>query len=221
MKVMLVEFPSPLGLPYHKPVRGLIACAPEPVGLHVGLQEDRGVAVSIVPLSRKAFAHLRQDHRGQVEGCDPGEDKKTGIVHDEVKGSLALFKGPADVPVPGRHLPSGGAEAQCGHEAIAGVDEIAHLGSWKRFVPEVMVSLDQFVPKSGTSSPPHDRERQFSKGTGREANRFSRLRSRCQTGSDASVSVDILRRGQRDQSVAVHAKHGDPAGHVLPAAVRA
>ena len=78
----------------------------------------------------------------------PGQDKKAGVVDDQVEIAFALLVTPADVTISWGCLPSGGTEAEQGDRLFCGVDEIALLGTGKRFIAEVMVVLDIFVPKA-------------------------------------------------------------------------
>jgi hypothetical protein len=61
----------------------------------------------------------------EVFAAEPGEDQKTGIVHQQVKSTLALFWRPADEAVSRLGVTGGSPKAEKGNDAIVGTDEVA------------------------------------------------------------------------------------------------
>ena len=59
---------------------------------------------------------------------------------------LSLGVGPADEPIPGRGLPSGGSEAEEGEDVAVSLGEVSELGSGQLLVSQVVVAIDVLVP---------------------------------------------------------------------------
>ena len=143
--------------------------------------------------------------------------RKRALLTIRWRLSLALFMRPADVTIPRCALPSGGAKAEQGDGLLGGVDEVAQLRAGKRFVSEVMVALDIFVPEARFDLFCTRDASQRRECTGRWVERFSRIVVR----ADANTRIGPLaaRRGQLDEAVVVHPQHGDPCGHVFQSAI--
>ncbi len=102
-----------------------------------GLQQQGSIAITLAPMAGKYPGRLRQYHGSQVLRLHPGQDRKAGIVDDQMEMAFALFVTPADVTISRCALPSGGAKAEQGNRMVCGVNKISQLGTGKRLVAEV------------------------------------------------------------------------------------
>ena len=59
MEMLAVELPSSLRASYMNPVGCPIAGAPEPILVYESFQENRLIAVALLPIPRQAFGHGR------------------------------------------------------------------------------------------------------------------------------------------------------------------
>ena len=142
------EFTASLGLADAYPVGGPVAGAVEAVFLNEGFEENGAVLVALFPIVRETFGDRGKDAGGEVLGMDPGEDEKAGVVDNQMEVLCALLRVPADEAVAGCDLPGGGSEAEKSHKLpVFTVHKIARLRPRKRFVPEVVVAMNEFVPK--------------------------------------------------------------------------
>jgi hypothetical protein len=66
-----------------------------------------------------------------------------------VKVLLALLMAPADKLIARRALPSGGAKAQEGDQAVIGTDPIAQLRTGEGLEAKIVVAVNEFIPPAG------------------------------------------------------------------------
>ena len=106
------ELAAPLGLADMNPVGRPVTGAREAVLFDKGFQQQRAVAIAVLPVPRKLPGRQPQYFGGEVVRADPRQDQEAGVVDDEMEVSLALPVVPADEAVARGALPGGGAKAQ-------------------------------------------------------------------------------------------------------------
>lgn len=79
MLVGAVELAASFGPSDIDPVRCLVACPGKPAGLDKGLDEQRSVPVSGLPVRSKPAGDPGKDVRGEVRNADLGQDQKAGV----------------------------------------------------------------------------------------------------------------------------------------------
>ena len=65
-------------------------------GLHKGFEQDRAVAVSLLPIDGQLACDPRQNFRRESFGLDPGQDQESGVVDDELQVLAPLAFLPAN-----------------------------------------------------------------------------------------------------------------------------
>ena len=81
----------------------------------------------------------------QVMALHPRQDQISGVIDYQLEITFALIARPTDEAVPIGDLPRRCPETQKGEQVVIGIDHIAFLGAGERFVPQVMVAMDEFV----------------------------------------------------------------------------
>jgi hypothetical protein len=192
---MAVEFASTLCLANEDPVGGAIARSPETLSVDEGLQEDRCIFVTVLPIREHALDGSAQDAGGEVGRDNPGKDQETGVVDHEGEIAPTLLRGPADKLVAWRHGPSRGAKPQGGEEMMAAEDQISELSSRQGLVSEVMVALNEFVPEDGVLTGIHKLELERTELFSRNGQGTAGVAGRGEFGTEAAIAVAFLGRG--------------------------
>ena len=110
--VVAVELAAALGVTDVDPVCGPVAGSLESLSFHEGFEQNRAVAVALLPVLAQPSDCRPKDAGGEVVGSNPGEDQETCVVDDPVEAEQALVLGPADELVAWRHGPRRGSKAQ-------------------------------------------------------------------------------------------------------------
>ena len=145
--VFAIELSAALGLADVQPVGGTIAGAPKTRLLHKGFQQNRSVAVAILPILRQLFDHTGENTRGQVRTANPGENQEASVVNHPMQVVLSLLSRPTDESVSRARCPRHGTETQNRQQVRTAEDPISDLSTRQRLVFQVVKALDQLVPQ--------------------------------------------------------------------------
>jgi hypothetical protein len=102
----------------------------------------------------------------------------------------------------------------------AGADQISDLRSRKGPVAKIMIALDQFVPEGGLPASLHHSKGQLPEGAAGHAQCGFRIGGLGGLGPMSTVYIVVARWRQLKDTVTMHTEHGNPARHLLEAAVR-
>jgi len=80
---------------------------------------------------------------------DPGQDKKPGVVDNEVEVLLALLGAPTDKVISGGCFPDRCPKTQKGYDLLLEIDNVSDLIPWYWPVSKIVIALDIFVPQVG------------------------------------------------------------------------
>jgi len=105
------------------------------------------ITISVFPVFEQTFSDGSQYFRSEIANGNPGENKKSGVVNDQVKIADTLFGSPPDKVVPWRGFPGSGPETQSCRKMRSGEDQISDLCAGQWIVSQIMVTLNQFVPE--------------------------------------------------------------------------
>jgi len=215
-----IEFAAAFCDPQEGPVCGLIAGSEKSWLLDEGLKEDRSVAVTRLPVVRKPSGCHGENAGGEVPASDPGEDEEACVVGDEVQTALTLLGGPTDEPVSGLSFPGGGPEPKQGNGVSGSTDEIANLVPRERLISQVVVALKVFVVEVGFLTGCDGFKLEVSEFLWRRnvdgGNRVGLLGT---PKIGFAVVVPVAGGRQTQQTVFLHAEHGDATAHLLEPSV--
>src|SRR5208283_1318055 len=135
-----VEFAASLGLADVDPVGGLIAGAAEAIGLDKGFEQNRTVAVALLPMGGQQTRNTSKDLGSKPFGLNPGQNEKARVVHDQMHVLEALLGSPADELIAWGGFPGGGAKSQEGYEACIDAHKVAQLSPGQRLIAQIVVA---------------------------------------------------------------------------------
>ena len=212
--VFFFEFSAALGCSDFDPVGGAVAGAGEPLPFDEGFQKDGAVAVAGEPVGGDAPGKEGEKAGGEVAGLHPRWDQKAVVVDDQVQAGTARRVGPTDEVIPRGNEPGAGSEAQSPNDFAAAASEVAELSAGHRAGSQVMMGLQELVVDGAVGLGLHDVQADIAellRTQGDEALRQGQEHPGI--GFLAALGSCSLRRGQDDESGAVHAQQRDFATH--------
>ncbi len=199
------------------PVGGTVGGAGEAITVGERFEEQGAIAVTSRPVGGELAGSQGEDAGGQIAYRNPGQYQEARVVDDQVQAGLALVGGPANEVVAGRGLPGCGTEAQHPQQDAVTVDEVAQLRAGEGVEAQVVILRDEIVPAArgyGVADEVEGETGEVAAGAGERG-----ARGRGAAGDGGGTCVFMLRLGQGDQAVTVHAQQRDAAGHVFESAV--
>ncbi len=141
-------FPAAAGLADAQPVRGLVAGGPEPLGVDVGLGQQRAGSEPALPVPGQLPGRHPEAGGGQIARTDPGQDQEPGVAHHPDAVPVPAAPAPADPCVPAGQRPGRAVEQQAGKPAAAAVvNEAADVRAERPLMAEIVVAVHQRVPQ--------------------------------------------------------------------------
>src|SRR6185369_6212177 len=116
--------------------------------LHKGLQQQRPIAILLLPVCGQSLDGQAQDLVGQMAYLHPGQEQKPRIGDDLLAMSFARLTTPADPAVAVMQVPGGSAKPEGTQPANITPDQIADLGADQRLIAAVMVGGDHLFPQA-------------------------------------------------------------------------
>src|SRR5664279_6513098 len=106
----------------------------------------------------------------------------------QAQGALLVI--PPDVLIARLDLPSRGSKTQSGQQsAISAPNQVAHLGATQGPITQVMIPLDQFIPKGRALCPFHPLENQRLQSSHRCLHRLSGVGSRTEFKTEPPTAI--------------------------------
>src|SRR5206468_11028353 len=82
------------GVSQADPVRGAIASTTETSGINQGFQQERTVAITLLPVAWELTGGARQNRRSQSFHLDPRKNQESAVVDDVLQVARALSRVP-------------------------------------------------------------------------------------------------------------------------------
>lgn len=143
MKSLTIPFASTFGEANLGPVGSFVAGALKPFSIHEGLKEDDCVVIDSFPIPGDDSGHLTQNVRGKIGDFNPGQDKETGILDNEMDVFISVDRFPFDEVIPTGHLPSCCPPTDTGQRTSFMKDNVLEVFTHCLAVAKVMVSLNK------------------------------------------------------------------------------
>ena len=95
--------------------------------LNKSFQEEGLITISGFPVFGQTFSNGSQYFRSEVVNSNPGKNKKSCVVNNQVEIICTVFGGPPDKVIPWRGFPGCCSKTKICQEMSSGKDQISHL----------------------------------------------------------------------------------------------
>jgi hypothetical protein len=143
-----IELAAALRIAEILPVGRFVTGTSEARFLDKGLEQDRSIGVTDIPVMSQAPRGEGEDARSEVFAVDPWKDEEPGVIDDEMQITFPLLPRPTDEGIAWVGFPGTGAKAERCNDLAAGADKVTQLRARQRLMPQVVMSLDVRIPQS-------------------------------------------------------------------------
>ena len=141
----LVVFATTSGQAEQGPVGDAVACAGEAFGIDKGLQPKKRMLVQTLPVFGDGSGDTPEQMGREMRNLYPGQDKKSGVVCQQVAVTLPALGRPAQVRITTVDSIGRRGKSETGHHATGGIGQIFQVFAHGLSISQVMVLPDQTV----------------------------------------------------------------------------
>jgi len=129
------------------PIGRTVTSALEALGVHIGFDQEDGVAVALQPVGAEALQVKAQTMGSQVGPATfAGEQREPSVASHQMASGVALSVGPTDLGIAGPQMESGAGPPQQAEPLPVLLDDIPQRLADHAMLFEVVLFPNQFVP---------------------------------------------------------------------------
>ena len=147
---LAVHSAAAFGCPQVPPVGRTIASSSEPFRVDEGFQQYGTLVIGPFPIAGELFGHQAQDVTGEAFDLDPRQKQEARILDDPLKPRLAGLRGPSNPAISFLESPGRRGKLEASQHArlrFDGLDDIAKAGTKGRLETQLMIAINEFLPK--------------------------------------------------------------------------